>query len=261
MSAQREAQRQQMLLRALWRDAGSAVVQGWLADRHAGRGLVAYRSNVGALAERALAAAFPTVMQLVGDESFGALARDFWQHRAPQRGDLAWFGERLPAFIAGNEQLAGEPYLADCARLDWAVHRAESAADAPTAVAGLDRLAGDDPSRLALRLVPGSALIESPHPVATIRQAHRSDAPDRFAAVRAAFAAGRAEQAFVWRAGWKAQVAALSPSDAAFTRGVLAGASLAQALQDAGAPFEFQPWLLRALREGWIAAVESIEGL
>lgn len=256
MTQQREALRQQMLLRALWQDARVGVLQGWVSDTRAARGLRAYRANAGAAAEAALAAAFPTVVQLVGDESFAALARAFWQAEPPTRGDLAWFGERLPAFIENSEQLADEPFLADCARLDWAVHRAESAADADDNAESLSLLSALDPSQLRLTLRPGTTLVVSPHPVATIWLAHRSDAPDRFAPVREAFAAGRGENALVWRDGWRARVAAVGDADARFTQAVLDSATLADALARAGDGFDFQTLLITALRERWLIGVE-----
>ena len=71
---QKEALRQQMLLRALWRDARPGVVAGWMRDgARFARGLAAYQANAGALAERALGAAFPTIAALLGDESFARL--------------------------------------------------------------------------------------------------------------------------------------------------------------------------------------------
>jgi hypothetical protein len=244
-----------MLLRALWHDARTGVLQGWVSDAKAVRGLNAYRANAGAAAQRALAAAFPTIEQLVGEESFAALARAFWQAEPPLRGDLAWVGERLPAFIAASDQLADEPYLGDCARLDWAVHVAEHAADALDGIDGLALLSDTDPSQLRLRLRPGTAVIASPHPVATIWQAHRSDAEDRFAPVREAFRTGRAENALVWRDGWRVQVSALGDADARFTQAVLDGHTLADALAAAGS-FDFQPWLISALQARWLIGAE-----
>jgi len=256
-----DALRQQMLVRALWRDAPSGVLSGWLSDSvPPARGLAAYRANAGASAERALAAAFPTLEQLVGAESFAALARAFWHAHPPQRGDLAEFGETLPAFIAGSPSLADEPYLADSARLDWAVHRAEHAADPVVDPAGLERLAQHEPARLTLRLQPGTALVSSAHPIATVWHAHRSDAADRFAPVRAAFATAAAEHALVWRDGWRARVQSIPSPDAAFTHALLEGASLAHALQTAGDGFDFEPWLLDSLRERRIAGAALIDG-
>lgn len=257
MSADREALRQQMMLRALLNDARPGVLAGWCRDgERFARGLQAYRANAGALAERALAAAYPTLQQLLGEESFAAMARAFWRRHPPARGDIATWGENLAAFVADAEQLAEEPYLADVARLEWAVHVAAAAADADAPPQGLERLADADPALVHLRARPGTALVEGPHPIVSIWQAHRAEAAadgDPFAAVRAAFAAGRAEAALVWRQGLRVQVAALEPDDARFTAAVLAGRPLAATLTGCPSHFDFTAWLVAALQRGWLA--------
>ncbi len=261
MSADKEALRQQMLLRALWGDARPGVVAGWLREGpRAGsvaRGLAAYRANAGAVAERALASAYPTLQQLLGEDAFAALARACWRHHPPTAGDLGLWGDALPALIAAAGSLASEPYLADIARLEWAVHLAERAADA-TPPQGLERLAHDEPAALALRLAPGTALVDSRHPVVAIWQAHRSSADDRFAPVRAAFAAGTGECALVARDGWRATVRALPPDEARYSQALLAGGSLGAALTAAGAAFDFQGWLIAALQQQRLVAVETL---
>jgi hypothetical protein len=258
-AAHREALRQQALLRALQVDARPADVAGWLRDAppRVARGLQSYRAHAGALAERALGAAFPTVAQLIGEESFAALARALWFAQPPQRGDIGRWGEGLAAFIAAASQLAAEPCLADVAGLDWAVHRAAQAAD-PGPARGLQQLAEADPAGLRLQLADGLALCRSVHPVAAIWHAHRSAAEDRFAGVRAGFAAGRGDNALVWRDGFKVAVAAVGETDARFVQAVLDGLALAAALDAAGADFAFDRWLVQALRSGWLRSVECV---
>ena len=256
--AQREALRQQLLVGTLWRDADPSALQGWLRQEPpaAAHGLTAYRGNAGAIAERALAGAYPTVAALVGGEAFAALARDFWQHHAPERGDLGEWGAALPEFIAANAMLASEPYLADSARLDWCVHQASRAADALQAPPALDALVDGAAEAVRLLLRPGCALISSAWPVAAIWQAHQTDAQDRFDDVRAAFAASRGDHALVWRDGFAVRVDALDDASAAFTCSVLGGATLAEALDDAGEGFAFDQWLVQALRKRWLVALQ-----
>jgi hypothetical protein len=265
--ADKEGLRQQMLLRALLGDARPGVVAGWLRESAGStsssgsstgsrfeRGLAAYRANAGAAAERALAAAFPTIQQLLGEDSFAALARAFWHRHPPLGGDLGAWGEGLAAFIADAESLAEEPYLPDMARLEWAVHSAERAADAAP-LAGLELLQNADAAALQIGYTPGAAVVESVHPIVTIWAAHRSAAPDRFDAVRAAFAAGQGECALVLRSGFKAVVHALAPPEARYTQALLQGQSLAAALAQAGESFDFENWLITALREQRLASV------
>jgi hypothetical protein len=253
----REALRQQLLVRALWRD--DAALQGWVrvpARATAQQALAAYRGNASALAERALGSAFPTVAALVGDESFAALARHFWQRHPPERGDIALWGAALPAFIADSAQLADEPYLADSARLDWAVHLATRALDVGDAAPEFGALADTDPALLHLLLAPAAALVSSRFPVVAIWHAHHGALP--MDEVRAAFDAGRAEHAFVHRdRHYRVQVQALSDADAAFTQALIAGHSLAAALDRAGAGFAFDHWLARALGAGWLVGLST----
>ncbi len=254
---QREALRQQMLLRALLGDARPGVVEGWLRDSPARRrrGLQAYRANAGALAERALAAAFPTVAQLLGDESFAAFARAHWQAEPPRQGDVATWGDTLPGFIAASAQLAGEPYLADVARLDWAVHLAERALDDEQPAAGLPLLTTQDPDAVQLRLRAGHAVLGSAHPVQAIWQAHRSEAPDRFEPVRQAFSEQRADAVRVRRLGLRVRVDRIDPATARFEQALLQPHTLRSALTTAGPAFDIEAWLIDTLQRDGLAAV------
>jgi hypothetical protein len=258
---EREALRQQELLRALWQRGAMTTLNPWLrqSDVRNADALAAYRGNAGAIAERALASAYPTVQQLLGDESFARLSRALWNEAPPQCGDLACWGEALPGWIEQETQLADEPYLADVARVDWAVHAIEHAADAEASVVGIILLAEHDPVRLRLRLRPGLTVVRSRWPVVAIWQAHRRNDANRFDPVRAALAAGVAECALISRSGWRAQVEAIDEADAVFTAALQRGVSLGHALDEAGEALEFERWLQRALAVPWLEAVEPLD--
>lgn len=243
-----EIQRQRRLLDALWTDGDAGFDPA---------GLAAYRGNAAATAARALAATFPTVAALVGDEGFALVARRLWRQAPPRRGDLAQWGDALPAFLAADAQLADTPYLADVARVDWAAHVAESAADATLDPGDIARLAEHDAGTLRLRLAPGATLVASPHPVAALWRAHHApgDTGDRFAGARDALAAGCGETAFVCRPRWRADVAAVDVPTATFLRAVIDGATLGDAL-DVAPDLDFEAWLTGALPRGWLAGVE-----
>lgn len=225
--------------------------------------LAAGRRNTRAIAARALAASHPVLTEALGEDSAATLAWRLWCEAPPERGDLADWGEALPALIERLPDLAEHAWLADLARLEWALHRAALAADAPAAASGLQALLDTPPERLALQLRPGTAVGVAAGPVCRWWQAHQHGAasPAReagLADVAAALARGEGEAWQVWREGLRLRVATLSPADAAFCAALLAGQSLAQALRHA-APTNFEAWLTRALREGWLLAVQTLD--
>lgn len=64
------------------------------------------------------------------------------------------------------------PSLADCARLDHAVHQCEHAIDADFDAGSITLLGNTDPSQLRFGFLPGTAHIESMCPLILILQAH-----------------------------------------------------------------------------------------
>lgn len=250
---QREAERQRALMHALaavQADAGALAVRQ--PPERALRGLQAYRANASAAAERALATAYPTVQAMLGDEDFARLAREHWREVPAVQGDLGEWGGGLAAWIEAHAGLADWPWLADCARVDWARHRCERAADGALDAGSLNRLGDADPMQLHVVFADGFALVESRWPVATIHRAHRGGEDDAFASARAAIAQGLGESVVVARVGLRGEVGAVDAIDAGFVRGLLAGETLGVALARADAAFDFSAWLTRALQSSWL---------
>jgi hypothetical protein len=136
-----------------------------------------YRHHVRESLSAALAATFPTVQTLVGPPFFRRLARDFVDHSLPVQPVLSEYGEGLAAFIAGYQPAHGLPYLADAARLDWALNIAFHArpADSLSATALSAIPVEQLPSR-SLALVGGASLLRSPYPLEHIWKACQSGA-------------------------------------------------------------------------------------
>ena len=210
------------------------------------RGLKAYQTNGHALAQRALQAAYPVLTQLLGEDSLADLARAFWHAQPPVRGDLALWGAGLAAFVAASEQLADEPYLADVARLEWALHHSASAADQPGDPASFALLLQHDPAQLQLRLAPGCAVLPSAWPVVSIVAAHLDATPSLEEAGQRLHA-GVAETALVWRAGLQPRVREAVAGEADLLTALLAGLSLSAAL-DAAPALDFNTWLPLAVQ-------------
>ena len=231
------------------------------ADAAASAGLRAYRANAHASARRALATACPTLVTLLGDDDFAALSHEFWHAHPPTRGDLGEWGDVLPDWIATHAGLAEWPYLADCARLDLALHGCERAADTEPDTDSLALLASGEPSRLRLHLLPGVAVLASAWPVASIHAAHAAVADERaFELARTRIRMRRGESVVVARGGWRGVVHWIDAPAAVFMQALVGGVDLARALDSAGDGFDFAAWLADAVRLRWLRVIEFVPG-
>lgn len=249
------AEQQQVLLDALlaWpADDAIKSIAIYAIDSRA-RGLKAYQANGHMLAERALQAAYPVLAQLLGGESFADLARALWHAHPPTRGDVACWGGDLAAFVQTNAQLQDEPYLADVARAEWALHQCAGAPDASVDLSTLALLTSEDPDQLSLVLAPGCAVLRSAWPVAAILGAHRDGQPS-LAEAGAMLQSGVAQDVLVWRAGLRPEARAAVPGDGDLVQALLEGFSLGQALERAPA-LDFGQWLPMAVQSGLVLAV------
>ena len=217
------------------------------------RGLTAYRANAQANAQRALAAAYPVLAQLVGEDNFAFLARDFWHQHPPQRGDLAHWGDALAVFVDAASQLQHLPYLADVARIEWALHVRASAQDADQDLASFALLSEQAPEHVRLQFSPGTCVLPSSYPAAAICLSHRGEG--RLEGAAALLQAGIAQTALVWRCGFVPCLQALAEADIGFVHASLQGASLARALDAAHADFDFSAWLTAGVQSGLVLGV------
>lgn len=138
--------------------------------------LALYRGNLHATWRRALANAYPVLLALVGDDFFGGLARAYGRHIPSDSPDLNRFGEHFAVFLDGFAPAAQLPYLPDMARLEWALHSAWLAPDAPSL--GAQALAGLSPAQLEAQyftLHPACSMLSSRWQVAQLWQAHQKE--------------------------------------------------------------------------------------
>lgn len=244
-----ELQRQQALVRAiLAADGGSAAPVPGLRPVTRGaidakQGLQAYRANAKALARRALSAAYPRLLAAVGEPQLVAMAWRCWQDRPPQQGEIGMWAAQLPAFLAAQQDF---PSLwLDCARLEAAAGEAERARDVALDADSLQLLGETAPERLRLDLRPGLTLLTVSAGAARLWPlAGLCDADE-----------AQPVCALLWRQGWRAELLLLPRGDEVFTRALLHGENLAQALQAAlaaEAGFDFSHWLQQALLQGWL---------
>ncbi len=226
------------------------------------RGLQCYQANALALARRALPEAYPVLTQMLGEESFQNLAADFWQKHPPTRGDVAQWGGELPAFVAASPQLADTPYLADTARVEWALHSVATAADSTRDVASFSVMTQADPASYTLRCAQPLHCLASRWPVVTLIDAHRmgpaglAELPGRLDRLTAD--GTRAQTALVWRHGLRPMLRLAAPGEAKFLSELQRGASLIDALAVADR-FDFNAWLPDAVQTSLVTGVRPLQ--
>jgi hypothetical protein len=188
-----------------------------------------YRHHVFASLGSALAATFPTVQALVGPEFFRGLARAFVGHTLPLQPVLAEYGADFPAFIASHEAARDLPYLADVARLDWALNLAFHAPPGGRLQAAeLSAVAAARLPSLSIALAPGAVLIRSRYPLARIWETSQPGAASETVDLNSGGA-----DLLVLRRPDDAAFVILSAGEAAFMAMLSAGLSLEQAAEEA----------------------------
>jgi hypothetical protein len=135
-----------------------------------------YRNNTLLGLVDPLKATFPVVAQLVGEDFFRQMAKDFVRTHPPTRPELLAYGHDFPTFVAGYEAAATVPYLADVARLELAWNFAYNAPDRdPLPPQALAAFAPEQLETLLLTPHPSLRFVASRWPVMAIWQAHQSE--------------------------------------------------------------------------------------
>lgn len=150
-----------------------------------------YASARLANASRALGISFPTVVALLGDDTFQTVAYRFAQTSPHTDSDWGQWGEAFPAWLAEQVELMAWPYLPDVAQLDWLCHTSERTHDD----------------------APHVQLMTSAFPVVAIWWAHHGPEAERaawMAQAKEALPKGETCNVVVHRAHWRATATAVS---------------------------------------------------
>jgi hypothetical protein len=228
------------------------------AARAAAR-LMIHRGNVIESLANALGHTYPAVKAIAGEENFRVLAAAFVRASPPARPELMAYGEGFADFAAGHAAaMADFPFLADLARLEWAMNESYFAGDAPSLSA--ETLGAIEPERLpALRLAlhPAARLVSSArYPVHTIWAAATAFGalPDRLPE--------HGEAVLVARPSGPVEAFKLDAGETVFLGSVAAGATLEKALAEAEAAspgFDLSAALAAALTRGVFGAEVSFD--
>jgi putative DNA-binding protein len=207
------------------------------ARRRAERRFAVYRNNVLTGLVSALAARFPVVQRLVGDEFFREMARIYVTLEPPRSPILLQYGETFAAFIDAFAPAAPIPYLGDIARLEMARGHAYHAPDiVPLAAQRFASLPAEGLARMRVKLHPSVSIISSGHPVYSIWYANQD--MDRYVPI----APWAPEAALVARPDLDVEVHKLPSGGAAFLTALSEGGTFADAFVMAtSADMKFDP--------------------
>lgn len=209
-----------------------------------------YRNNVISGLTAALAAGFPAVQAIVGEDFFAAMAQAYIRVHPPRSPVLLQYGESFGDFIAGFAPAASLPYLPDVARLEAAYTRVFHAADAVVLpAAALTQIDAGRLDHLRLVIHPAVAMVRSPHPVATIWLMNTGALPV------AEIVDWRAEDALLCRPELGVNLLHLAAGQARFITGLQQDGSLAQAAAAAAAEtdgFDLAAMLVLLFSQGLI---------
>lgn len=171
-----------------------------------------YRNNRAVSLIENLAATYPAVRKLVGEEFFTAVARAYIDAEPPLSPVIAEYGATIGDFLNSIPSTQSIPYLRDVAAIEWSRNEAYHAADAP--VLALEALLGLGPDELveaSLCLHPAARVIRSQWPAGSLWSA--SSGGDTGAA---RIDLAQSECVVVVRPSWDVGVHVLSPTTADF---------------------------------------------
>lgn len=217
-----------------------------------------YRGNLAAAWEKSLANAYPVLLQLVGEEFFNALAREYGRAFPSQEGDLNRFGDHFAEFLAGFPHVADYPYFPDMARLEWMLHRAHYATlSEPLNLDVIARLTPQELEGACLVLQESCSLFASPWSVVEMWHGHQEGAANGFPQEMMT-----PNHALVLRSGWKAVPLSLDSAAHAVLQALHAGGSIGAALDAAAGidpHFDFGRHLQTWLQHGVFTGLRLIE--
>ena len=203
----------------------------------------------------ALSATFPTVQALVGEEFFRGMARTFVASDLPQQPVLSEYGVGFPRFVEGYASAGGLPYLADIARLDWALNVAFHSPAEPRLSSGdLSSIPVEQLPAKSVSLAPGAAVLRSVYPIDGIWAAAQPRASSETVELESGGA-----RLLVLRRPDDAGFVSLGEGEASFLEALAAGRTLEEAADFAlatDAVFDLSPAFARLLHLQAFAAVQ-----
>lgn len=157
----------------------------------------------------ALATTLPRLQQLLGEEQFADLAREYIDLCPSSYPSIRWFGDQMPRLL--QKSFPEHPWLAELAMWEWSVAAAFDGADAEAV--GIEALAAIAPERwptLTFQFHPTVQMLAMSTNAPVIFKALSADDPPP-----ECVALDEAQSWLIWRAGLKTQYRSLGPDEVA----------------------------------------------
>lgn len=138
--------------------------------------LKVYQSSILGIQTDALAAVYPVIKKLVGDEFFLAMGKAYLRKYFSPSGDLHNLGGQMADFLQDFEPAKSLSYLPDVAKLEWVWHRIFHAADEDILDFNeLAKIPAEQHGALQFYLRGGARLMASSYPVHRIWNVNQDD--------------------------------------------------------------------------------------
>lgn len=226
----------------------------------AGERMEIYRASFAARLVECLADDYPALAYAVGEEAFSALARAYVVAHPPREKTLNYYGQKFAEFCLAAPHLesdAPQPspsFLADLARLEWALVEALHAAGAPPLNAeDLARMTPEQWPMARFLLNPTLRLLALDHPVNAFFQAFRAEQAPAIPAASPLWVAVYRKDHRLWRVE-------LDPARFALLSALGEGTPLGEALEHAAehsavAEGEVMAWFGQWIADGFFTGL------
>lgn len=219
------------------------------------QGMAIYRANLRATAVRALEITFPTIAALLGKQNFAEMSERLLIEFPSSEGDWGVWGEHLPELLSNPSISTRQPYLADCAKLDYISHLTIRSMEHVVEMESLQLLETAEPEQIHVSLAPSLSLLEAVYPVDDIRRAHTLDEPGRACRIKSILAEKANSDPFYFACfqyNFEVVILRLNATEW-YWLSLIQNYSLGEALDlIRSTPFSFEQWLASSIKAGML---------
>lgn len=207
-----------------------------------------YQNNVVGSLTRAMQLTYPLIVILTGEGFAASLMRSFVRDNPPREACLARYGKGFDRYIESYAPARNLPYLADIARLEWAMNESFYAQDdSALHPSGLQNVPGCELADVTLQLRSSVRLLESGWPLLAIREFCLQDDRDESETLDLDQGGCRI---MIYRPALSAEIESLDTTEYDFLKGIKEGRPLGYILESVlqtHPDFDFQAFLQRHL--------------